>query len=222
MDQNKSTEPKKPAANPVDGDKKIILAIGFFIVGVLVVALTIYTIVMMIQRQNKPGIQNGVGADGFRVYIDDRADLGMATFVSKDSVISSLGDKAKSVGDAQISKVFNQNDILRQQLTFDFKRSDGIQASLYVDKIVYPSEPAVKKDNVYAGTLEAGKINNYPAYYRRAITLGKFREYSMMLVNGATVYRFVISQPGNSIVIKEPDAIDVLKKLALDAKMTNK
>lgn len=221
MTEQASKKTIQSSANKIDGDRKILLAVAFWAIGGGVVVLTIILISTALQRQLKPGIQSGVGADGFRVFIEDKSDLGVGNLASKDQVVVALGKYAKSVGDAQISKVFNQNGIQRQQLTFDFKRADGNQASLFIDQVFYGNEAAIKNDNAYVGTLEAGKINNYPLYYRRALSIGKYREYSMMLVSGATVYRFVISQPGSNITIQEPDAIEVLKKLALGAKLNS-
>lgn len=203
----------------MSGKKKLLIKITFLLIGVAAIGLSVALLWTTVQRQINPGVQNGVGANGFRVSLEQGTTLGADGIVSKDQVTASLGEYAKSVGSAQVSKVFNQNGTRRQQLTFDFTRVDGVQSTLFIDKLIYPSVEAIKSDNAYVGTLVAGDVNNHPAYYRRALTIGKFREYSMMVVHDKTVYRLAISQPINNITIEEAKAMNVLKNLAVGAKI---
>lgn len=205
--------------NEISTRKKLLLKTVFLLIGGAAVGLTAVLLWTTVQRQISPGIQNGVGANGFRVSLEQGTSLGVAGIVSKDQVVASLGKHAKTVGDAQVSKVLNQNGTRRQQLTFDFTRADGSPSTLYIDKLIYPSAEAIKSDNAYVGTLAAGDINSNPIYYRRALTIGKFREYSFMIVKDTTVYKLAISQPISSITISELNSMNVLKNLALGAKI---
>lgn len=212
--QTKNTKSKE-----VGPEKQLLIKLAFSLMAVALIVFVVFQIVVVAQRQASPGTQPGVGADGFRAFAEDEGDIGIASAISKDQVISALGDSAISVGDAQASKVLNINGIRRQQVTFEFKLSSNATAELYVDKIIYTSEQALKKDGVYEATISAGTINDSPIYFRRALTLGKYREYSIMLVKDSTVYRFVIAQPNNSIIISEIDASAILKKVALSTKI---
>lgn len=213
------TQKNNSATRDSSSKKQVLTKTLFSIAGVVLVGFVIFQVIAVAQRQASPGAESGVGADGFRAFAENDGDIGIGSAISKDQVISALGGNAKSVGNAQISKVFNLNGIRRQQVTFDFKLSSNATAELYVDKIMYTSEQALKKDGVYEATISAGTINDSPIYFRRALTLGKYREYSIMLVKDSTVYRFVIAQPNNSIIISEIDASAILKKVALSTKI---
>lgn len=186
----------------------------FFLIGVAAVVLTGVSIVILLNSNKGTDYQNGVGADGFRAYIEDKGDLGVGSLVTKDQVTQALGDKAKSVGRADISKVFNYNGDRGQTISFSFVRADNMTASLYVDKKIYKDSTSMKDDNLYVATASAGTINGLPAFYKHAQTISADREYHIMVVDGLTAYRFVIAQPEQKITISEIDADALLKKLA--------
>jgi len=187
------------------------------VVGAGVIILTILSIITL--PGAKPGAQRGVGADGFHAYVEDNTDLGVRSVVSKNQVASILGKKAKSVGDADVSKVFNYNGDRSQTLTFSFVRSDGAAATLYVDMKLYKNMGSLEADHIYVATAKAGTVNGHPAYYKHAQTIDNTREYHIMVVNGLRAYRFVIAQPLGNIKISEIDADALLKKLAAEAKL---
>lgn len=184
-----------------------------FLVGAAVVVLTGLSIVALLNSNNSDP-QYGVGADGFRAYVEDKGDLEVGSLVTKDQITQALGDKAKSVGAADVSKVFNLNGDRGQTVTFSFVRADGEAASLYIDKKVYKDAASMKDDHLYTATASAGTINGLPAFYKHAQTISADREYHIMVVDGLTAYRFVIAQPEQKITISEIDADALLKKLA--------
>lgn len=196
-----------------------LLAPLFFLIGTGIVVATIFLIAGAVQRQVTPGIQNGVGADGFQVGVDEKDDLLVKSLVSKDQVVAALGDKAKSVSDAEVSKVFDFNGIRGQTLTYNFVRSDGATASVYIDKKVFKSEKSLTEENVYGSSLKLGTINNFPVYAKHAQTIAGNREYHTIIVNGKIVYRFVFSQPARNITVSEMNAIAVLNRIASGAKL---
>lgn len=188
-----------------------------FAVGAGVVILTIISIIAM--PKPNPGTQYGVGADGFKAFIEEKSDIGAGALVTKGQVMTALGAKAKSVGDRDVSKVFNLNGDRSQTVTYPFVRADGTQSTLYIDMKLYKNPKALEDDNIYVATAAAGTVNGHPAYYKHAQTLDNNREYHMIVVNGLHAYRFVIAQPYTNVTITEVGAVASLKKLALEAKL---
>lgn len=184
----------------------LVLTIGAVVASTLLIGA--------VQKTTKPGEQKGVGADGFRVTVDEKGNLDVLSIATKNNVIAALGNYSKTVKEPEMSKLLDLNGTLRQQVTFPFTTPDGSAASLYIDKIIYENIKKLEADNIYGATLQAKKVKNFPTYIRAAQTIGTDREYSLMVVNGLTVYRFVISQPLNKVTITEPGALDVLSKLA--------
>lgn len=196
---------------------QILIIVVLCVLGAGTIALVALSI--MTPRNTSPGVQNGVGADGFRAYVEEGTSLSVDKVASKNQVIASLGSKAKSVGDAQVSKVFNYNGNRGQTLTFPIVRADGVTASIYIDKKIYKTTQALNDDHIYVATMKAGDVNGHPLYYRHAQTIGNDREYHLMVVNGKNVYRFVFTQPDGNITISEVGALAALKSLAQKAKL---
>lgn len=196
--------------------QKVVLPI-FLLIGAGAIILTVLSIIFMLRPESSA--QMGVGADGFRAFVEENGDLGVKSVVNKDQVVAALGDKAKSVGDADISKVFNLNGDRSQTITFPFVRSDGKKAALYIDTKLYQNLQAQEDDHIYAATLNGGTANGHPVYYKHAQTVGSDREYHLVVVNGLKAYRFVIAQPGKNMLINEVAALAALKRLAAEAKL---
>lgn len=182
-----------------------------------VIVFTILAIVVM--PLVNPGTQRGVGADGFKAYEESGTSVGAGNVITKEQVVAELGDRAKSVDDADVSNVFNLNGIRRQQATYDFVRADGAKANLYVDVTLFNNTASMRSANVLEATADAGKIQGHPAYYMRAFTFGSDREYRLLVVNGLKAYVFAISQPVRDIEIREVSALAVLKRLAAKAEL---
>lgn len=187
----------------------------FIVIGAIAVAVTAWSVILLMQKNKEPGTQMGVGADGFQAFVEEKGDLGVDKIVSKDVVAKELGKKAKSVGDAEASKVFNYNGDRGQTLEFPFVRSDGASGHIYIDKRVYKSKESMDGDYIYNATAAAGTVQGHPAYYKLAQTISMDREYHMIIVNGKTLYRYVLAQPYKNITISEIDAVAILKKIAL-------
>lgn len=205
---------KKPV---VSNDKaRIAVLVLFTLISIGAIGVSVWSIVASMNDQ-KPGQQYGVGADGFRAFVDDKATLNVDKIVKKDQVVAVLKGLAKSVGDPNIEKVFNLNGNLGQTITYPFVRTDGVKSSLYIDKRQYKDKKAFDSDRVYDETMKSGAAKEHPIYLRVAQTIGGDREYSLMVVNGLTVYRFVIAQPFDNISITEVTAAVALKKLAQQA-----
>lgn len=195
--------------------QKFVLPI-FLVIGAGVVVLTVLSIIM-VPKTNSDS-RYGVGADGFRAFVEEKGDLGAGTITDKARVVAALGNKAKSVGDAEVAKVFNFNNDRSQTVTYPFTRADGAKASLYIDMKLYQNTQTLQKDNIYVATASAGTIGGHPAYYKHAQTIDNMREYHLMVVNGLRAYRFVIAQPAKNVTISEVGALAVLKKLALNTR----
>ena len=196
--------------------KPLVLGI-FAVIGVGMIVLVVLTIVAM--PKINPGSQYGVGANGFRAYEEKDTSLGVDKVVSKEEVVQVLGGKAKSVSDADVSNVFNFNGDRGQTATYDFVRSDGVKATLYVDMMLFKNIPSMNNAHILTGTGDAGKVNGHPAYYMHAQTIGSQREYRLLVVNGLKAYKFVITQPYRNITINEVAALAALKKLAQKAEL---
>jgi len=158
--------------------------------------------------------QQGVGANGFRAYEEVGTDLGVGEVVSKKVVEEKLSDKALAVDNAQVTNVFNWNGNRGQTATYDFVRSDGAAASVYIDLLQFRDTATMESQNIYKATKSAGTINGHPAYFMHAQTLGMDREYRLMVVDGLKVYKFVMTQPNRNITISEVSALAVLKQIA--------
>jgi hypothetical protein len=189
----------------------------FVVIGTGAIVLAVLAIIVMPRTTNDN--QRGIGADGFQAYQETGTDLGIGKVVSKSDVVAALGVNAKSVSDADVSKVFNYNGDRGQTLTFNFKRADNNQASLYIDVVLFKNSASLTNTNIYNGTGKAGTINGLSAYYMHAQTLGTIREYRLLVVNGLKAYKFVIDQPYKNITISEVSALAALKKLALKAQL---
>lgn len=211
----KKAQRKKQKALLSPRARKLMLP-AFFVIGAGVVALTILSVIIIPKADSNS--RYGVGANGFRAYVEKNSDLGVKAVVQKDKVVAALGDKAKSVGDADVSKVFNFNDDRSQTVTYPFTRADGVKASVYVDMKLYKNMTSLEDDHIYVATAKAGTVNGHPAYFKHAQTLGSDREYHMIVVNGLKAYRFVMTQPLDNITIKEVAALATLKKIALESK----
>lgn len=172
--------------------------------------------VVLVPRIN-PAAQRGVGANGFQAYVEDNGDLGISNVVSKSDVETVLSGKAKTVSTADISKVFNLDGNRGQTVTYSFKRSDNVNASLYVDLMSFKNQQTLDDANVTQNTTQTSDVSGHHAYYMHAQTLGAGREYRLMVVDDLKVYKFVIVQPVQNITINEVAAIAALKKLALKA-----
>ncbi len=187
------------------------------VIGLSVVIVTVLS--LFITPKAEPGTKRGVGADGFQAYVEENSDLKVKAVASRDDVVAALGGKARSVSDAQVSKVFNYNGDRSQTLTFPFVRYDGVKSTLYIDMKLYKNMQSLDNDHIYVATAKAGTVNGFPAYYRHAQTIGSDREYHMMVINGLKVYRFVIAQPVRNVTISEIDVAAILKKLAAKAEL---
>lgn len=195
----------------------MVLLAALTIVGGGAIAIAIISIVIV--PLVNPGSQRGVGANGFQAFVEDGGNLNIANTVSKQEVVDALGDKAKSVSDAQVSKVFNIDGTRGQTVTYDFVRANGLKASLYIDLMYFSNLQTLESTGVTASTGDAGRVNGHQAYYMHAQTFGSEREYRLMIINGLKVYKFVISQPYRTISINEVSALATLKKLAAKAEL---
>ncbi|MDB5183930.1 MAG: hypothetical protein JWO07_611 [Candidatus Saccharibacteria bacterium] len=184
-------------------------------IGTTVVVLAILTIVVFptITRN----AQRGVAANGFSAYLEKGTDLGAGKIVQKSDVVAALGNKAKSVSDVDVSGVFNYNGDRGQTATYNFVRSDGVKASLYIDMTAFKSTQSMDDQQILAETGLAQIINGHSAYYMHAQTIGGSREYRLVVINDIKAYKFVIDQPLENIKINEVSAVASLIKLAQKA-----
>lgn len=209
---------KKKQSKALIGRKLQLTLLPLFVaIGAGMIILVVLSVITL--PKGNPGATRGVGADGFRAYTEEKTDLGVRSVMTKSDVTTALGGKAKSIGEAQVSKVFNFNGDRSQTLTFPFVRSDGVGADIYVDLKLYKNTQSLDDDHIYNLTAKAGSVKGYQAYYRVAQTIGKEREYHIMVVNGLRVYRFVVSQPATNVTISEIDAAALLKSLAAESKL---
>lgn len=199
--------------------KRRLLLAAFIVIALAVSGGTILLIANAFQGQVSPGIQTGVGADGFRAFVEEKSDMNVKDLVSRDQVIAALGTYATSVNPAEVSKVFNMNGDRGQTLTFKFIRKDGVRSNINIDKRTYTSKSKLEADGVYKSSLEYGTVNGRTVYVKRAQTIGGLREYHAVVVDDTTVYRLVLAQPVKNIKIKEVDSINILKNLFVGAKI---
>lgn len=212
--EHSESKPKPPQMTNVKARFAVLVLFAVSSVGAI--GLSVWSIVTSMNDQ-KPGQQYGVGADGFRAFVDDKATLNVNKVVKKDQVVLVLKGLAKSVSDAKTDRVFNLNGNQGQTVTYAFVRTDGVKSSLYIDKRQYKDKKALENDHIYDETMKSGTAKGHPIYFRTALTIGADREYSLMVVNGLAVYRFVIAQPLDNISITEVTALVALKKLAQQA-----
>lgn len=190
------------------------------VLGVVVTAALGALAIMVIFLANRnPGAQNGVGPDGFRVYEIKGADLGITSVVTKEDVVADLGGHAKSVKDVEKSGVISLNGNKGQTATYNFTTVGGHSASVYVDVLIYQSQNAYNSDNVFAGTGSAGTVNGMEIRFLPAVSLGKDREYALLVTKGLASYKFAMTQPNDKVEINEITAQDILKKLIAKAKL---
>lgn len=210
---------KKPSfqIKPLTAKQKAVVLPAMFIICSIVVIIAIFAIIVMPSINNNS--RRGVAANGFSAYEETGTDLGISKAVTKDNVIAALGDKAKSVKDANTTNVFNYNGDRSQTVSFDFTRADGQKASLYIDLTQFKSSASMDSQHILAETSLARIINGHSAYYMHAQTLGSVREYRLLVINDLKAYKFVIDQPINNITINEVSAVAALIKLAEKAQL---
>ncbi len=179
-----------------------------------VIALAVIVVVLMPTVRDD---QRGIGANGFSAFPEKGTDLGIDKVVTKSDVVDVLGEKAKRVSDADVTDVFNLAGIRSQMVTYDFVRTDDVSASIYIDLKTFPNSTTLEKANILKGTAEAGKVGDYDAYFMRAFTFGKKREYYLLLTKGLNAYVFAFVQPSRDILFSEVSAVATLKRLAQKA-----
>tara|TARA_B100001245_G_scaffold234308_1_gene219599 strand:- start:7556 stop:8206 length:651 start_codon:yes stop_codon:yes gene_type:complete len=187
------------------------------IMAVIAVGVIVLAVIAIIVMPTIGNDQRGIGANGFRAYIEQDGDLGMGSIVTKRDVSDALGKKATSVKDAEVSAVFNLNGTRGQTVTYDFVRADGAEASVYIDGRFFQDSVSLKAANITDNTLSAGKVGEHNAYFLHALTFGSEREYRLLVEDGLHLYTFVMVQPYRNITISEVSAMAVLKKLAASA-----
>jgi len=212
--RKKKHSPVKHHETPVglSRRKRAAILTAMIVVGAVAVVLAIVAII--VTPKVNPGAQRGVGATGFQAYAEDNSDLGMAKIVSKENVAAVLGDKAKVISNVDVSKVINVDGNRGQTATYNFVRSDGARANIYIDLMIFKNQTTFDAANVTNNTIKGGTINGLQAYYLHAQTLGSEREYRLMVIKGTNVYKFVFVQPYRNITVSEVAALATLKKLA--------
>lgn len=193
--------------------QKMLIIPAMVIVGTGAVVWSVWTVL------NRASTENTNNVAGTNAFIEEDADLGVAKVITKQDVADALGKRAKSVKDVDVSKVFNYNGNRGQTATYVFTRDDGIESSIYVDTMQFKSKAELKGARIYTSTGDAGKINNHPAYYLVAQTLGAIREYRLMIVDDLKIYKFVMEQPVSNISIGETTAVAALLRVARKANL---
>lgn len=206
-----SHKKSKVALKDLDPRVRFIVLPVLALVAVGAIVFAVITIANIPQPQ---GAQRGVGANGFRAFEEKDADLGVGKLVTREAIVEALDTKAKSVEDASVSTVINIDGNRGQTATYDFVKANGKPASIYIDITVFKSIAALDSAYIYTGTAKTDPINSNPAYYMHAQTIGSDREYRLMIVKAAKVYKFVLTQSSRDITINEVGAVATLKKIA--------
>lgn len=170
-------------------------------------------------NSRSPGANSGVGADGFSVYQMPGADLGIVNVVKKPVVVSEFGDLVKQVDEVDKSGVVNYNGSKGQTATYYLVTKHDTQGSFYVDVMEYPTQKAYDEADVFNNTADAGKVQNLPARYMKAITIANEREYALLVSKGTKSYKFAFTQPFNKIKFDETTIQAILKRIAEKAQM---
>lgn len=215
--QDMAKKKSKQSSKVISRRTRLIILPIFGVIAIGTAILVVITIIVMPRADSND--QRGVGADGFRAFLEKDGDIGVARAVTKSEVVAALGNKAKSVSDVDVTKVINIGGNRGQTATYPFVRTDNTKVNLYIDVMMFKNITSLEDANVYRATLDAGKINGRQAYYLHAQTIGSDREYRLMIVNGLKVYKFVMVQPYRSITINEVAALAVLKRLAAKAEL---
>lgn len=185
--------------------------------GVVVLGILAYVMITAPNFGSKS--QQGVGADGYNVKVLKGQDLNVANVVGKPLVQKELSTAiAGQIGNVNKTDVLNMNGNLGQTATYYFKaKGTDVVCNFYTDVMVYKSQAAYDSDDVFIGTGDAGKVGDLDARYMPAVTIGKDREYALLVTKGLKSYKFAILQPVKSIQIEERVAQEALKKIAAQA-----
>ena len=183
------------------------------VLGAVAVAAVSAFVVMAVIANNENSRPVGVGADGFSVFEKSGADLGVTKVASKKVVQDALGKNAKNVADVEKSGVLSINGNLGQTATYNFTLSDGSKAWIDIDVLQYKSKEAYDGDNVFKGTGHAATIDGNEVRYMPATSLGTERVYALLVTEGVKSYKYAMSQPNASVLIKEYKAHDILKQI---------
>lgn len=188
-----------------------------FVCGAVVLGILAY--VMITASNFGSNSQQGVGADGYNVKVLKGQDLNVANVVEKPLVQKELSTAiAGQIGNVNKTDVLNMNGNLGQTATYYFKaKGTDVVCNFYTDVMVYKSQAAYDSDDVFIGTGDAGKVGDLDARYMPAVTIGKDREYALLVTKGLKSYKFAILQPVKSIQIEEKVAQEALKKIAAQA-----
>lgn len=189
------------------GKKTFVLILGLIGLAGLIVVINGF-------NGRGPGANNGVGADGFSVYEMKGADLGIADVVKKPIVMSELGSLVKQVDEVDKSGVVNYDGNKGQTATYYLVTKHDTQGSFYVDVMEYPSQKAYDEADVFNATADAGKVQNLPARYMKAMTIANEREYALLVTKGTKSYKFAFTQPFNNVKLDETTMQAALKRIA--------
>lgn len=205
----RSTARQAQVASPFDAIvKKAALPVAI-LAGVGVIAASVY-----FMPSRSQGSKAGVGANGFSVYEMKGVDLGIANVVNRATVIEELGTAASSVDRVEKSGAVNFNGNRGQTATYPFTLAGGGKATLYVDVMVYKNQAAYERDDVFAGTADLGTVDDLPVRAMHAATIGKEREYAILVTKDLKSYKFAITQPNDGVKIDEVAAHAILKRVA--------
>ncbi|RYF28415.1 MAG: hypothetical protein EOO17_04935 [Chloroflexi bacterium] len=195
--------------------QKVLLFSG----GAIVLGILAFTIINM--PSLRTGSQEGVGADGYSVKVLKGKDMKISEVVKKPLVEKYLSTGiAGQIGNVNKTDVLDMNGNFGQTATYYFKaKGTDVVCNFYTDVMVYKSKAAYDSDDVFIGTGDAGKVGDLDARYMPAATIGKDREYALLVTNGLKSYKFAIVQPAKSIQIDEKTAQDALKKIATEANL---
>lgn len=188
--------------------------VAFPLMAIVALGAILFIVITLANLPKPEGAMRGVGADGFRAFEEKDGNLGVGSIVAKSKVVEALGAKAKEVKDPSVSTVFNLNGTRGQTVTYDIVKANGKPGSVYVDLMIFKNTFALEEANIYKNTGKTDSIRGHDTYYMHAQTIGSDREYTLLIVDGVKVYKFVLTQPFRDITISEVMAFASLKKIA--------
>ena len=190
-----------------------------FIVILAIVAFASLALVIKLFPDRGQGSKDGVGADGFSVFVIDGADLGITDVVKKPVVEAELGSQTKSIDDVQKTKVISYNGDKGQTATYYLTTKNGMRGSFYVDVMEYKSQAAYNDADTSKNTTDAGKINGNEARYMKAAIIANELEYALLVTKDTKSYKFALTQSIKNAQIDESTARAALINIARQASL---
>jgi len=151
----------------------------------------------------------------------DEDDLGLCDLVETDVIKSSIGSTADNLTGPNNTGVTGLGDGDKgQTCVYPFVSGGSVTNSFYTDLAVYSQETfKLVSDFTANGNITVSGLGDRASFEASESTVINTTEFSLTVVQGTKVYKFVISQPEAEVTISATDAQTALTAIAMSANL---